>query len=114
MLPSDDITTHAVILLEGSALYCRLIADAYVHTNGYYHRLSMVRTGLNEHSVGTLDSKLVRTHSVRTQWFALSSDAHYGNAWLAQVCAVGCGGRNLCCTLSVYFIAAEFFYKHGM
>jgi len=31
---------------------------------------------------------LIRTHSVRTQWFALSGDAHHGNARVALVRAV--------------------------
>jgi len=26
----------------------------------------------------------------------------------------GWGGRNLCCTLSMYYVAAEFCYKYGM
>ena len=31
---------------------------------------------------------LIRTHSVRTQWFTLSGGAHHGNAWFAPFKAV--------------------------
>ena len=61
----------------------------------YFHWLSMVRTGSNKHSVRTMKSEPVRT----------------GSRLLKQ--SFGCGGKNLCCTLSVYYIAAEFCYKYG-
>jgi len=64
----------------------------------------MVHTGPNEHSVWTMESKPVRTHSnslgahpvVRTQWKCL---VRTGSRRLKQ--SFGCGGRNLCCHCGV-------------
>jgi len=101
----------------GGVNYCVL------HCVSHHHWLSMVRTSPNEHSVRTLVSKLVRTHSnslgahpvaMRTQWRCAPSKrlVRPGLDHLKQ--SFGCVGRNLCSTLSVYYVTAEFSYKYGM
>ena len=91
--------------------------DNHPTAGNYYYWLSMVHTGPNEHSVRTMKNwfALIRTHSVRTQWFhsvAMRTMEMPGSCNLKH--SFGYGGRNLCCTSSVYYVAAEFCYKYGM
>jgi len=47
----------------------------------FNHWLSMVRTGPNGHSMRDQNRlALIQTHTVRTQWLALSGDTHHRNA----------------------------------
>jgi len=70
----------------------------------------------------TMESNPVRTHSnslgahpaVRTQWQCTPWKrlVRTGSRCLKQ--SFGCGGKNLCCTLFVYYVAAELCCKYGM
>jgi len=88
---------------------------------GLIHWLSLVHAGPNGYPVRTMES--IRTHSnslgahpvVRTQWQCAPWKClvrRTGSGRLKQ--SFSCGGRNLCCTLSVYYVAAEFCNKYGM
>jgi len=92
----------------------------------------MVRIGPNEHSARAMESKRfalsggahhgnawfasVRMNTRREPWnqngshsVAVRTMETPGSHRLKQ--SFGCGDRNLCCILSVYYVAAEFSYK---
>jgi len=110
-------TEHALLWTFPSFPRClKSLCHCSLSTGVPLHLLTLAFHGSHrsEWTLGADHGIKTGSHSFELTRCALSGHAHMempGSCCLKQFFCYG--GRNLCCTLSVYYVAAEFCYKYG-